>query len=473
MKALSILRSNFSFGVTRYLRSPSLLFIGLATPIAAHYMLPDKDAAYSILTINGMKPVLTAPSLGLELGVLAATLLTPLAYIFLRAGPTRHRPWQITDVAPHSRVLWTLGRWVSDTAALWILLAVLTLSGFILGTFRLEDKTNIFQTVVALWLPAAPSLALIASIRLFLDARNLTRKWFGDVIFFFLWVGLLTAGIALGTDTETQMMDSKPLADAFGFTAPIMESVDYPVNEVAIIGPTSSVESVKIEAWRGVTDRSYIVARGFWLMIAAVLATLAGLIWAPIKPKPRNVKVRKKNTNTSIQTSISNIPFKAPKAISVGPTNYIAVILSEIRLMFRNKMWVAVLGAAAILGMFMPFRAIAGPAIFLAIIFPLTETSSRWQNKTTEQLLNTLGLNRMQRTAILLVASICMAMLVILPAFIQAIFHSQLQWLPHMLMIVTIVPAVIVFTGTITRSAVTGRLLMLIGWYVYLSSASL
>jgi len=239
-------------------------------------MLPNKEATYAVLTINEIKPVLTAPVLGLELGVVVATLLTPLAYIFLRAGPTRHRPWQVMDVSPHSRAMVTLGRWLSDTCALWLLLAGLTLAGLILGIFRLEGKMNVLQTIIALWLPAAPALALVAAIRMFLDSRNLTRRWVGDVVFFIIWLGLLMLGTIGGLDPKTHTMTSKPLMDAFGFTAPVIGSVDYPVNGVVILGPPSSQDTVMIDGWKGVMAEGYILSRFVWLAIASGLALVAG-----------------------------------------------------------------------------------------------------------------------------------------------------------------------------------------------------
>ncbi len=472
MRIISALQSSFSMDLKRHLRSPALWFVALAAPIAAHYMVPDKEATYAVLTVNGLIPVLNASVLGLELGVLAATLLTPLAYIFLRAGPTRHRPWQITDITPHSRAAWVLGRWASDTLALWLLLTALTSAGLILGLFRLDGESDIVQTIVALWLPAAPALALVAAIRLFLDARNLTRGWLGDTVFLVVWIALMISGIIGTTDPETQQMTTSPMTDAFGFVSPIIGSVEYPVDAVTIGGASNSGENTLIDAWQGVTNFSYVSARLFWLTIAAGLALVAGLIWAPMKtrsPKTAGSHIAQADI---LAASIPNVSFSAPRSVASGSTNFGAVVLSEIKLMFRNKFWILVLSVAAVSGLVMPFRTAAGPILFLALIFPLTEASARWQSKTTEQLLNTLGPGRFVRTGILAFASILIALVVALPVTAMVVFQNKAQWLPHIFLITVIVPFAIVGLGAITRSAVAGRLLALIAWYVYLSSAS-
>jgi len=444
---------------TRYLRSPALWFIALAAPIAAHYMVPDKEATYAVLTINKMIPRLS-PS-----------VLTPLAYIFLRAGPTRHRPWQISDVAPHSRIIVTLARWVSDTTALWVLLACLTLAGLILGIFRLDDDANILKTILALWLPAAPSLALIAAIRLFLDARNLTRRWFGDVVFFILWMMLLMSGMMTSFNPETGLMVSRPFFDPFGFTSPIVGSVDYPVSEVTIGGATNTGEIASIEAWRGVTGPQYIKARGFWILVSCGVAVSAGLIWGPVKSRPGGL-LKKKRGKAPKPLPISEVPFEAINPVIPQGQSMAKLILSKIRLILRSKVWVLLLAAAAPSGFILPFRTVAAPAILLALIFPLSEESARWEKKNTAQLLDTMGPSRAQRLGALFIASVLIALVAFIPSLVKVSILGEYQWIKTMGVIALGTPAIIIGLAALTRNAVAGRLIMLITWYIFLSSAN-
>lgn len=472
MSYASLLRSSVLFELQRHLRNPALMLVALAAPIAAHYMVPDKEATYAVLSINGQIPLLTAPILGLELGVLAATLLTPLAYIFLRAGPSRIRPWQVTDITPHTRPIWALGRWVSDTFALWVLLAALTVSGLILGIFRLEADADIVQTTIALWLPAAPALALIAAIRLILDARPLTRGWVGDVGFFFIWMTLIIAGIIGTTDPDTDQIILNPITDAFGFVSPIVGSVDFPVTAVSIGGSTNTGGTVITDAWRGVTDGSYVSTRLIWLGIAAGLSLLAGLIWAPVKLRSPKAHKTSIDAPARAAAAIANIPFSPPQTPNVGTTNMAAVCFSEMMLMLQPRLWAIVLFGATVVGAVLPFRLMAGPLIMLCLIFPIAEASARWQNRTTQHLLDTLGPRQMGRSLALFAASACLALLVTLPSAVRAVVQNEMQTLMQIAMISIAMPAALVFLGALSKSAVTGRLVMLIVWYVYLSSAT-
>ena len=468
LPALFLASARFDF--MRFLRSPALIYVALATPIAAYYMLPDPGASYAILTVNGAAPVLTASVLGLSLGVVAALLLTPLAYIFLKAGPTRRRPWQVSDVAPHSRLVWTFGRWISDTLVLWLLLAGLTVAGLILGVFKLQGQPNLVETIAALWLPAAPALALVAAIRLVLDARGLTRNWFGDVIFFVCWIALMGLSISGSFDVETGAMGQNPIVDAYGFAAPIISSVEGPVSQVSIIG-ASATDEIAIDAWAGVTDPAYLAARGVWLGIAAGLALFAGLIWAPVKPSARRRKAADSAAKAARTASVTTLSFKAPAAVKGGTSGFLGALRGEIDQLFTNRLWMLTLLAAAIAGALTPFRTVAGPALLVVLIFPLTDASARWQARSLDGFVNTLGLDRLPRAAMRLLAYGLVAAIVVSPAIARMVVDADLAMLPHALVIAALVPSVAVLTGLITRSSVTGRLILLIGWYAYLSSA--
>ena len=445
--------------------------MALAAPIAAHYMVPDAEAAYAVITINGKVPFLTASMLGLELGVIAAILLTGLAYIFLRAGPTRHRPWQVMDVSPHSRVICTLGRWGADTLALWILLMALTCAGLIIGLFRLDSESNPLKTVVALWVPAAPSLALIAAIRLFLDARTPTRRWLGDVIFFFVWLQLTVTAIIGTIDPVTDNMISNPLSDAYGFTSPIIGSIDEPVTTLTIGGGANTGQRIAADAWRGVTATDYLMSRWVWLAIAAGIAGLAGLIWGPVKPRAQKRGAGPAKEGVP-RPEISTISFSAPTIEVAKSSYYVPLFISNLKLTFRDKVWAVVLLVAALSAFFLPFRTVSGPVVFLALIFPLTDASVRWQNQTTQAVLDTFGPSRMERAVVLLITFVAIAAVAMLPSVVQLILTNELQWISHILVITLVLPVVIVALGVLTRTAVTGRLLMLVSWYAYLTAAS-
>ena len=82
-------RSAYSVDVARFLRSPSLWLLLLAAPIAARYMISETPGKGINMAVGGQLPVLTSPVFGIWLGIVVSLLIMPVAFIYLRAGPTR------------------------------------------------------------------------------------------------------------------------------------------------------------------------------------------------------------------------------------------------------------------------------------------------------------------------------------------------------------------------------------------------
>jgi hypothetical protein len=83
-----------------------------------------------------------------------------------------------------------------------------------------------------------------------------------------------------------------------------------------------------------------------------------------------------------------------------------------------------------------------------------------------------MGLSRVQRIGALFAASVLIAIAAFTPSLVKLILSGEYQWIKTIVIIAIGAPAVIVGLGALTRNAVAGRLIMLIIWYVFLSSAS-
>ena len=463
---MSSLRTNF----TRHLRSPAFWAMGLVAPIAALYMVPPEDAAYATLTVNGMLPRLTSSVIGLELGVVTATLLTPLAYIYLRSGATKRRPWQVTDVSAASRPAQAIGQWAADTLTLWIILAILTLAGAVLSYFRLPVNTawNPLAMAATLWLPAAPALALIAAIRTVFDARPLLRKWLGAVLFFILWLTALMVPMAISA-ASGEGLSGIAMLDAFGFAAPISGSTDEIMTGVTIIGSSESTERISLDAMRGVLAPTYLRSRVFWLAMALVAAALAGLMY-----KPRVTKLPKQGTqahSAALLRSKSRTQKPLSNPIKIAPISpLLATFISEVRLILRGKITLIFIAGAALIGAFLPYETAVGPAIWLALLFPITAESGRWQSQNTRQFCETTGISLWHRAGLCLLASITIFIFAHIPAIGHMVVTGKWGIVSQMGAIVLGVPAAAVTLGYITKGPIAGRLILLISWYIYMSA---
>lgn len=453
----------------RHLRSPALWALVLAAPIAAHFMLPGEAADYAVITLNGARPRFSASVLGLELGIITAVVLTPAAFLFLRAGPTKVRPWQADGVAPAPRPAVFLGRWLADVGVLWLALLSLTAAGLILSLFRIPwSAQDPLRLVASLWLPAAPALALAAGARSILDARPATRAWLGDVLFFAAWIGTAVAGL-LGAG------GLGAFADIYGAITPLVSGADFPVDGLTIGAAPNSAASVPLDGWAGVTEPRYLAARACWLFAPALLPLLAGALYRPPVASGGG-SGRRGRAATSSEASGDHPPSTSLAPASGGgrlrASPLIGLVLSLMRVMSRGRVWRAGALAVACAGLFLPFRAAVGPAVWLLALFPLAAEAGRWQAPELRRLLNATPASGPLRFAAFVLAGALLMLLPIAPALLRAAVTGDAAALRQAMALVSLAPLAAAALGTLSRGAVAPRLLSLLAWYAYLSSAN-
>lgn len=449
-------RTHAKVQILRHLRSPAIWWLAIATPIGARYLVPEVDASYSVMAVNNAKPMLDSGVIGLQLGIVMAIMLTPLAYIFLRAGPTRRQPWQAEDVTAARRSALGLGHWLADTAALWILMLALALAGVILAYFRLPAAdVQPLVIVFALCVIAAPALTVIAALRTAFSMRPMLRKAGGDVLFFFIWLTMITVSAAFFATGATS-----PLIDVLGMAAPISGAADVPVEFFAIGAAPNLTEFIALDAMAGVSDPGFLFSRVFWIGVAMFLVGLSGLVFKPRKlgfPTPQPNRGAAVFSNQPVQT------VKAKKA-SILP-----ILMSEWSQILRPIWFAAALVAVAVVGVFLPFRGMVGAALALLLIFPLTGHGARWRATEMARLTNLAPVSGVSQLALRLVASVSLALALCLPALMSMGLKGSFSQLADVAAIGIGLPALAIGLGHLTRGPVAGRLVLLILWYGYLN----
>jgi hypothetical protein len=235
---------------------------------------------------------------------------------------------------------------------------------------------------------------------------------------------------------------------------------------VTIIGSSDSPERISLDAMRGVLAPAYVSSRVFWLVMALMAAALAGLIY-----KPRVAKLPKqgaKASSAALLRSHARTQRALSKPVSTDRTSpMLAVFISEIRLILRSKITLIFIAGAALIGAFLPYQTMAGPAIWLALLFPITAESGRWQSPNTRQFFETTGVNLWHRAGLCFLAAMTIFCVAHIPAIGHMAAASSWGLTPQMGAIIFGVPAAAIALGYITKGPIAGRLILLIAWYIY------
>lgn len=351
-----------------------------------------------------------------------------------------------------------LSYWAADTVALWLLMLALAFAGILLSIFRLPlDQVNPVHTLVALILIAAPALSVVAGIRTIFSTRRGSRGAGGDVLFFFLWLGM----IIMAASYFMVPGGGSPFSDILGIAAPISGATDMNIDELVLLGPAGSGDRMTIDAMAGVTDDMFLLSRLGLILATGLLVIVFGRVYAPHKFKPLKGRVEGK------QGPAIFLMDPVPTVAASGGS--LSRLLMEIKLILSPRWLGGVVLAVALTGLVLPFRTVVGPAMSLLLIFMLSAHGARWRGRAMTPLSYVTPTGRADViyrviAAILIVAGLC------LPSILGIIIgRGEGVHLLDMAVIAVGLPLLAIGFGHVTRSAVTARLVLFIIWYIYLN----
>lgn len=461
MSAVAVARSSMTNSLTRYSRSWGLWFLLLVGPIGARFMIARDDGSGMQVAIGGHLPVMTSATLGVCLGIIVATLLLPIAFLYLRSNVTRRNPWQIDEVSGASRAAIMLGRFAADALVLLGALTTLTMAGWVLGWQIVTGPYQPHWIALPLWLVAAPALIGLAALRQAFDARPWGRRGLGELLFFILWMASLIIPIT---------MDGKPssftanMVDYPGFVRPLVAGSPGTGNDFSIGDGDIKPGRVPLHTERAIFSQGYISSRLAWIAIAIALTALTSLVYAQHSP-PR----RRRLANLMARLLATGPP---PPAIAAAPPAPLSraplptLLLAEFRLIGAGKVFLILAIGAALLGLAPDFRHVGSPAGLLILVFGLTAHAGRSEARGLRHLTATTATPPALRRAALVLAGTAWTILLAVPAAIATISVD-----PLLLAAATGAAAAItaVILSMISGSGFAARLILLMAWYAYFS----
>jgi len=457
--------SSLTTSLKRYGRSLGLWVLLLVAPVTARFWIAA-DGERGVISAEGRVPVLTSPMLGVSLGIVIATLLLPIAFMYLRANATRRQPWQVEEVSPASRVPIAYGRWLADVGVLAGVLAATTAAGGVIAFFLLPfDQVDLPAIPLTLWVIAFPALCMVASLRVLFDSRPWLRGPLGEVLFVFVWL----FSIAIVAASHKDGGFAGHMMDMTGFFSPLAhtlpgENPNFTIGGGALVADKGPIA---LDVMAGIRADGYIASRFAWLGVAALFPLLAGLVYAP-----HNDKARRKPIIPWAKWLEPGAPPKAdPNARPARSAALPAfnLLAAETRLIGGGRLTMLALLAIAVGGWFVPFSTGTGPAAMLVLLFAASAHAGQSEQGGLLALTRTAAISPWARRLAFVAACLVLAFVASAGGLARAGMAGETRPFIEAAAVGLGTGLTAIGLGALTRSATAPRLVLLIAWYMYLN----
>ena len=188
-------------------RTRSLRFrvVALGVTLSAWWCLPPIDAGYMMVAIGDHhRGFYSSAWIGMVIAMLS--ILSGLAGFYLVRGTVQRdidtRVWQLLGTTSMRRGAYLLAKWASHLVVMGGLVIAALAVGLVAQWVRAEDRRiDLWELVKPSLFIALPMLAVSAALAIWFDIVAFLRRTAGSIVFFFVWMGLLTTG-AVGIEHE-------------------------------------------------------------------------------------------------------------------------------------------------------------------------------------------------------------------------------------------------------------------------------
>lgn len=376
---IALARADFLERTRRF--SSVLTLLGMI--FMAWQAMPADPKQFSLsVHLGDYRGVYNSAWVGGILALLVSSLLTLIGFFLIKNAVERDRLTGVGEIlasTPISRPAYTLGKTLSNFVFLAALPATLWLAGLGMQLLRGEER-HLDPWVMAspLIFICLPVLAIVAALAVLFECVRWLRGTLGNVLYFFLWVFGLTAGILSPID----VLGVKALHASMG-AACQARYADYDLTGLVIGGGIDPIKGTFV--WNGMAwNGPLLLQRLAWFGAALLIALAAALVFdrfdsARSAARLWSVKARRPSKSRDLPGSVSleddagSRPTARPTgtrlgegaahhftltplARGAGHFRLASLVVAELRLMFKgvSRWWTLVMLGLTIAGLAAP-----------------------------------------------------------------------------------------------------------------------
>jgi hypothetical protein len=364
-----LMRADFLERIRRY----SFLIVLALTIWAGYLFVPPVGANYLVLFVGLKRGIYNSNWIGLMFGFIAASYLALLGFYLVKNAVERDRQTgvgQIIATTPIGKLVYVVGKWLSNLAVLALILSVMTMIAVVMQFIRAEDTViNLWALVAPIWLMGLPVLAIAAAMAVLFESISFLRGGLGNVAYTFVWLAAIATVLSGGIDEATDL--GQPYNDLFGFTRQLANIQE----QVLAVEPDADIESGLILSLRGRETSTFVwngvdwaagILRGrmMWAGLALTIAIASAIPFDRFDPARSRRRLVRKGLFSYLQDRIEEIrqgDFLHRKSIETGGIQvattahltplsitskqgrFFGVLVAELKLMLRgqNLIWYA------------------------------------------------------------------------------------------------------------------------------------
>jgi hypothetical protein len=333
--------------------------------------------------------------LGSVVGLVSAVFLSLIGFYVVKNTIQRDRETrvgQILAATPMSRSFYTLSKVLSNLAVLSAMIMILSAAAIVIQlTHKGTGRINLFDLLSPILIFSLGALSVTAAFAVLFETIPGLRGGVGNIAYFFLWCFLLNLSVkplltGKSLSDLTSMRDYTGITTISGQMQAQLRQLDpeYKGGSGFYIG--SSKRGTKTFVWTGVKwNPTIVLSRIFWLGVAVCLTLIAAGIFDRFDPAREilSLKRRKKQTVLPKPEELERLPLQTretqlhasdltPLAHSRSHVRFIALVLSELRLLLRGQQWWWYTVAAGLFAscLFAPLDSARSGVILVAWLWP-------------------------------------------------------------------------------------------------------
>jgi len=280
------------------------------------------------------------------MSLIASVFLGWFGFYVINSSVARDRKTgvgQIMATTPMTRLLYVIGKWVSNFIVLAAMVAILALAGiaiqFLQGENMQMDIIVFLQPFIIIVLPL---IALVAAIAVLFEAIPLLSGGFGNIVYFFLFVLFIALVTQVSIDP---VMEPTGVAVMHEYMTADLLKIDPNYEGEFTLGSGRDQEVTDTFLWNGVQWTPRMLLMRFSLFgVALSIVFVAALFFDrfdPSRKKTKRVKTKEPPLAQKVVAAPQAVSTSrlTPLKASVNRFNFSNGLLAEVKLLLKGQRW--------------------------------------------------------------------------------------------------------------------------------------